>query len=440
MRLICPNCEAQYAVGDDLIPPGGRDVQCSNCGRTWFQYPEGEGPEPESSAEAIAEPSTDQPPVSQTEPEPRHDPVDGPASSRIKVSRGVRPRKVAPSVPDALPGSADEEHGDWKDIPHDGDADAARDTEAEDAASTDAEAPSEQAVTPPRRRLDASLLQVLREEAEREQAARRRDAGGLEMQPDLGVSEPERARPTPAPTDHTPMVNDEGAGEEDTDDALSVARPEAVPEPVRPVSPDSPEVDAPPQQRDVEPDRMPPAEAAIIAGSAAAAARGDRPESDAVSHPDATSAPTALHDKDRPSVASRAPAGPDDAFETTAGDAQATDSDADMFRDKRGSRRDLLPDIEEINSTLRASGQNAAKETQDPRVARAVRQRRQKGFRLGFGIALIAAGLALFAYSRAPMIAGWIPQAEAPLVAYVNAVNDGRVWLDDRLRQMVGPK
>lgn len=37
MRLICPNCGAQYEVADDVIPPEGRDVQCSNCGHTWFE-------------------------------------------------------------------------------------------------------------------------------------------------------------------------------------------------------------------------------------------------------------------------------------------------------------------------------------------------------------------------------------------------------------------
>ena len=37
MRLICPNCGAQYDVSDDAIPKGGRDVQCSNCTNTWFQ-------------------------------------------------------------------------------------------------------------------------------------------------------------------------------------------------------------------------------------------------------------------------------------------------------------------------------------------------------------------------------------------------------------------
>jgi len=41
MRLTCPNCKAQYEVEDSVIPPAGRDVQCSSCGTTWFQYPAG---------------------------------------------------------------------------------------------------------------------------------------------------------------------------------------------------------------------------------------------------------------------------------------------------------------------------------------------------------------------------------------------------------------
>lgn len=37
MRLTCPNCSARYEVDDSLVPPEGRDVQCSNCATTWFQ-------------------------------------------------------------------------------------------------------------------------------------------------------------------------------------------------------------------------------------------------------------------------------------------------------------------------------------------------------------------------------------------------------------------
>lgn len=37
MRLICPNCGAQYEIADTVIPPEGREVECSNCTHIWFQ-------------------------------------------------------------------------------------------------------------------------------------------------------------------------------------------------------------------------------------------------------------------------------------------------------------------------------------------------------------------------------------------------------------------
>ena len=41
MRLVCPNCDAEYEVDTSAIPLAGRDVQCSNCGHAWFQaHPE----------------------------------------------------------------------------------------------------------------------------------------------------------------------------------------------------------------------------------------------------------------------------------------------------------------------------------------------------------------------------------------------------------------
>lgn len=43
MRLICPNCEAEYEVDGGQISSEGRDVQCSNCAHTWLQMPEGFG-------------------------------------------------------------------------------------------------------------------------------------------------------------------------------------------------------------------------------------------------------------------------------------------------------------------------------------------------------------------------------------------------------------
>lgn len=37
MRLICPNCDAQYEIDGALVPVKGRDVECSACGQVWFQ-------------------------------------------------------------------------------------------------------------------------------------------------------------------------------------------------------------------------------------------------------------------------------------------------------------------------------------------------------------------------------------------------------------------
>ena len=40
MRLTCPNCGARYEVADSMIPPEGRDVQCSLCNHIWFEAPD----------------------------------------------------------------------------------------------------------------------------------------------------------------------------------------------------------------------------------------------------------------------------------------------------------------------------------------------------------------------------------------------------------------
>jgi predicted Zn finger-like uncharacterized protein len=56
MRLICPNCSAEYEVDDAAIPDTGRDVQCSNCGHGWFQLPPHLEAEAEAEAEVFDEP------------------------------------------------------------------------------------------------------------------------------------------------------------------------------------------------------------------------------------------------------------------------------------------------------------------------------------------------------------------------------------------------
>jgi predicted Zn finger-like uncharacterized protein len=149
MRLICPNCDAQYEVDDAAIPPTGRDVQCSSCGHAWFQIP------------------------ADAEPEPA-------------VSPG-------PAGPDASAAMWSDPDGDrWVDP-----VETAPEALIEQDLPPDPSKPAEDAV-PRRRGLDDSVLAVLREEAAREAAVRRAEAPpAMEMQTDLGLALPP---PPPPPT------------------------------------------------------------------------------------------------------------------------------------------------------------------------------------------------------------------------------------------------
>lgn len=91
MRLICPNCDAQYEVPDHVIPPEGRDVQCSECGQTWFQASENEDISDLLEAE---------------------DEDDAPGPNEMRVPRALAERaarKIDPEVQDILRQEAERE-------------------------------------------------------------------------------------------------------------------------------------------------------------------------------------------------------------------------------------------------------------------------------------------------------------------------------------------
>jgi hypothetical protein len=105
---------------------------------------------------------------------------------------------------------------------------------------------------------------------------------------------------------------------------------------------------------------------------------------------------------------------------------------------KPQTRREMLPEIEEINSTLRASsekrsGQSAAiADTLDDTGAR------KSGFRSGFVLMLVVAVVLLVAYVMAPKLQQQFPAAAGALQAYVAAVDAARVWLDGALKSAIG--
>lgn len=265
MRLTCPNCEAQYEVPDEVIPETGRDVQCSNCGDTWFQHHPDHMPE---EAEIIDEAeSWDVAPEPASEPEVNTQPE---------------------------PASEPEQ---------------------------DAEAPA-----PTRKELDPAVRDVLREEADREHAAREEDAGSLETQPDLGLDSHEDEAEKRSREAQTRMARLRG----------------------------EPEVDIP-----------------------------ERPDLDP------------------------------------------------------GTRRNLLPDIDEINSSLSSdTGDTAA--SVDPGDVEAPIPPRKSGFRRGFNTVLLIAVIGLLLYVFAPQLARAVPALEGVLMSYVALVDQGRAWLDSKVLGLMG--
>ncbi|GGL57141.1 zinc-ribbon domain-containing protein [Wenxinia marina] len=94
------------------------------------------------------------------------------------------------------------------------------------------------------------------------------------------------------------------------------------------------------------------------------------------------------------------------------------------------ARRDLLPDIEEINSTLRPRTERAPPPAPEPTEGERREKEWRRGFRLGFGIVAIVMVLLAAVYIQAPRIAAWLPAAAPALGGYVEAVDEGRLWLD----------
>lgn len=96
--------------------------------------------------------------------------------------------------------------------------------------------------------------------------------------------------------------------------------------------------------------------------------------------------------------------------------------------DLNASRGDMLPDIEEINSSLQ---NESAAETED---ALTEAKRGRSGFRLGFGLIIILATLLFLAYVYAPLIVAKLPSAEDFITSYVQTVDGLRLWLDELMK------
>ena len=333
MRLICPNCGAQYEVGDDVIPQEGRDVQCSNCSHTWFEQPSvSVAAEFGGSADA-----SDVEPARAAEPAPKPDPDPAPDLEQ-DLAAEIAPHEAPEPSRDPAPTPAGSQ------------------TESEPQAEPQ---PKPQPAPARGREMAPDVADILRQEAAYEEAARKSEAQALETQPDLDLS-------------RDPIPQDQPA-----------------PAPVAEQTPDTTENDRSRATRE----RL-------------ARLRGEEAPVDTVGG-------TAVD-----AAAALASAG------VTAGGA-AVIQQADTT-----PRRDLLPDIEEINSTLRqdTTAYTTPFDTDEPEPS--------SRFARGFMLSLVIALIGLVAYVFAPQIGAAVPATDPLLLSYVEWVNGVRLWLDAQLQTM----
>lgn len=94
------------------------------------------------------------------------------------------------------------------------------------------------------------------------------------------------------------------------------------------------------------------------------------------------------------------------------------------------ARRDLLPDVEEINSSLRPS-----EHEQDDTPADLPPPETRGGFRSGFLMVMTLAMVGAAIYLAAPALSRLVPALAEPLDSYVALINGLRLQLDGVMRQ-----
>lgn len=222
MRLTCPNCGAQYEIPAEVIPEAGRDVQCSNCNETWFQ------PNPNNDADIQNESlqahferrdlelSAN---LKETEPETFEKELESSQEETDDILAEDAPQleaETAPNPSKPLPDTLDDDETgeDPEQVALEEDVqEIAEASYDEDAVDTDDEqspevetgpAEPDQKPAPVPRDIDPAIARILREEAEWEQEARKKESpGGLEVQPDLGLDPPQAA---PVESDVQPRI------------------------------------------------------------------------------------------------------------------------------------------------------------------------------------------------------------------------------------------
>lgn len=367
MRLVCPNCEAKYEVPEDAIPETGRDVQCANCGHAWYQMrPRAAVTEPVAAPVAPSAPAPA--PVPPPEPEPAPV-IETPVAEEI-VAAPPEPAVVEPVA-----------------------------EEPAEIGTAPVEPQPEQAVDMPEAAVDDVTVPMAEEAAV---------AGPAEIVAETAV---ELSAASEAPA----------AAEVDIEEHGTITSVGAVPaveamvaEAVVAVSEDTAEEEA-----DAEPAAAAAPVAYAVDDSVLAILR-EEAEREAQARRAESVKP--LETQTDLGIEAAIPAAKR-AVEASSATVIETESD-----DKLANRRTRLPDVEEINSTLRPTEtpQDGSGATDAPPVVVETRSSFRSGFLLVLTVAILGSAL----YTSADALAQAIPALAGPLKAYVGFVDSLRLHLD----------
>lgn len=109
IRLICPDCGTEYQIPETAVPDGGRDVECSECGRIWHAAPAAAAIHPMEMGvysynfaefKGLSTPNSAPPAEAEPAPEPAPEPVaEHEAQSETVTTSQPASGSATPSVP-----------------------------------------------------------------------------------------------------------------------------------------------------------------------------------------------------------------------------------------------------------------------------------------------------------------------------------------------------
>ncbi|CUH54272.1 zinc-ribbon domain-containing protein [Shimia marina] len=382
MRLTCPNCGAQYEVPDDIIPTSGRDVQCSSCGNTWFQV------HPDHVDPSIEAPHSEEPDSAPHDPDEAMVSQDTTLASEQEPFEEVEPPAL--SISDAAE-------------PADVLEDESTDADDLDLDAADWDLETDDAWLEPEDTISgtAAALATFGDEAETE------NDDSLEAALAQTIAQV-------ASEDADTLTAQDETSEDDTGTEAEETAPEPEDEPQR-------------QRRGIDDSVADILRAeAEYESQARAAEEPQALETQGDLGLDEAAAPAPMSTRIEPTVQStlRKPRRSDDT-DPTAEPAAAR---------KKDTRRDLLPDIEDINSTLRST--STPQRNPDLGQGPDNRARRARGFRLGFGLVVLLAICAVFVYGSHDMLSQKYPAMSPYIESFVVSADATRIWLDDQIAQL----